>query len=275
MTSSEEEEINDSVKSTSVTSVFASLDFKSAKKSVSRLTQLCKRPRMSSFDENEDPNSSTPLSALPADHALKSARKLVRFSTNHHLSLASSLNDSIRFSTPVRNHEALKSPSASPSTPFRTPKSVKKGKKIDRILGTPDYLAPELLLRQPHSFGVDWWGLGVCLYEFMTGIPPFTDETPEAVFENILNLKMEWPEEEGEILSTSAIDAIKALLTLDPRQRADFEAMKCMSLFQDLDWDNLTEIQAPFIPQPDDEMDTGYFQARNLAQHWKVSQINL
>ena len=39
---------------------------------------------------------------------------------------------------------------------------------------------------------------GVCLYEFMTGIPPFTDETPEKVFDNILNMRMEWPEDEGE-----------------------------------------------------------------------------
>jgi serine/threonine-protein kinase greatwall len=40
---------------------------------------------------------------------------------------------------------------------------------------------------------VDWWSLGVCLYEFMTGIPPFMDETPEAVFDNILSGRMEWP----------------------------------------------------------------------------------
>ena len=140
------------------------------------------------------------------------------------------------------------------------------------ILGTPDYLAPELLLRQPHSYAVDWWGLGVCFYEFMTGIPPFTDETPEEVFENILNLKMEWPEE-SEALSESAVKAIKSLLTLDPEQRADFEKMQKMEFFEDLDFANLTEVDAPFVPQPDDETDTCYFEPRNLAQHWNVSEI--
>ena len=50
------------------------------------------------------------------------------------------------------------------------------------FVGTPDYLAPELLLRQPHTAKVDWWGLGICLYEFMTGIPPFMDETPGMFF---------------------------------------------------------------------------------------------
>ena len=62
-----------------------------------------------------------------------------------------------------------------------------------RILGTPDYLAPELLLHNPHSNAVDWWGLGICLYEFLIGVPPFSDETAELVFENILAGQLEWP----------------------------------------------------------------------------------
>lgn len=75
------------------------------------------------------------------------------------------------------------------NTPFRTPKSVRRGGDMgsdERVLGTPDYLAPELLLMQGHGASVDWWSLGVCLYEFMTGIPPFNDETPQKVFDNIL-----------------------------------------------------------------------------------------
>lgn len=183
---------------------------------------------------------------------------------------------SIRFSTPVRKSNSLSPPEIA-TTPFRTPKLLKT-KKIpvrenDRILGTPDYLAPELLLRLPHSYGVDWWGLGICLYEFMTGIPPFTDETPDKVFDNILNMRIEWPEDEAEVLSNQAVDAIQSLLTADQDERADFEKMQKMELFQDLDWSNLTDMEAPFVPQPDDETDTGYFEARNVAQHWKVSQI--
>ncbi|KAG7231259.1 hypothetical protein INR49_012090 [Caranx melampygus] len=75
-------------------------------------------------------------------------------------------------------------------TPFRTPKSVRRGAlpvEGAPILGTPDYLAPELLLGKPHDCMVDWWALGVCLFEFLTGVPPFNDETPQLVFQNILN----------------------------------------------------------------------------------------
>eukprot|EP00095_Tigriopus_kingsejongensis_P004076 maker-scaffold1580_size34946-snap-gene-0.8 protein:Tk04076 transcript:maker-scaffold1580_size34946-snap-gene-0.8-mRNA-1 annotation:"microtubule-associated serine threonine-protein kinase-like" len=92
------------------------------------------------------------------------------------------------------------------ATPFRTPKSLKKPSlsiKNERILGTPDYLAPELLLRQPHTNAVDWWGLGVCLYEFLTGVPPFSDETPALVFQNILALNLDFPEGD-EALSAGA-----------------------------------------------------------------------
>ncbi|XP_066136702.1 serine/threonine-protein kinase greatwall isoform X3 [Saccopteryx bilineata] len=67
-------------------------------------------------------------------------------------------------------------------TPYRTPKSVRRGAAPaddGRILGTPDYLAPELLLGRAHGPAVDWWALGVCLFEFLTGIPPFNDETPQ------------------------------------------------------------------------------------------------
>jgi len=55
------------------------------------------------------------------------------------------------------------------------------------LLGTPDYLAPELLLGFGHGPAVDWWSLGVCLFEFLAGYPPFMDESPEAIFKNILS----------------------------------------------------------------------------------------
>lgn len=48
-----------------------------------------------------------------------------------------------------------------------------------RAVGTPDYLAPELLLGTGHGAEVDWWSLGAILYEFVTGIPPFNADSPE------------------------------------------------------------------------------------------------
>ncbi|XP_009573048.1 PREDICTED: serine/threonine-protein kinase greatwall, partial [Fulmarus glacialis] len=162
-------------------------------------------------------------------------------------------------------------------TPYRTPKSVRRGAapvEGERILGTPDYLAPELLLTKPHGSAVDWWALGVCLFEFLTGIPPFNDETPAQVFQNILKRDIPWPEGE-EKLSDNAQNAIDILLTIDSTKRAGLKELKHHPLFHGVDWDNLQNQTMPFIPQPDDETDTYYFEARNNAQHLTVSGFSL
>ncbi|XP_006139809.1 serine/threonine-protein kinase greatwall isoform X2 [Tupaia chinensis] len=162
-------------------------------------------------------------------------------------------------------------------TPYRTPKSVRRGAApVDdgRILGTPDYLAPELLLGRAHGPAVDWWALGVCLFEFLTGIPPFNDETPQQVFQNILKRDIPWPEGE-EKLSDNAQNAVEILLTIDDTKRAGMKELKHHPLFRDMDWENLQHQTMPFIPQPDDETDTSYFEARNNAQHLTISGFSL
>ncbi|XP_053669866.1 serine/threonine-protein kinase greatwall [Anopheles nili] len=161
-------------------------------------------------------------------------------------------------------------------TPFRTPKSVRRAPmgSDERILGTPDYLAPELLLQQGHGPAVDWWALGVCLYEFLTGVPPFNDETPQKVFENILGRNIEWPTGE-ESLSTEAVDVVEQLLEMDPTKRPAAEQMQQMAYFSSVDWKNMGSMEPPFIPNPDDPLDTGYFEARNVLQHLKLSNFNM
>ena len=108
---------------------------------------------------------------------------------------------------------------------------------------------------------VDWWALGVCLFEFMTGIPPFNDETPQAVFHNILNRDIPWPEGEEE-LSDTAKEAIDSLLTFDPSLRPTGSSVMKMKLFDHIDWDKLLEAEPPFLPQPDSLTDTCYFQGK-------------
>uniref|UniRef100_UPI00358EE763 serine/threonine-protein kinase greatwall-like isoform X2 n=1 Tax=Myxine glutinosa TaxID=7769 RepID=UPI00358EE763 len=162
-------------------------------------------------------------------------------------------------------------------TPFRTPKTVRRGVAIHdksvHIFGTPDYLAPELLLGILHGTAVDWWALGVCLFEFLTGVPPFSDETPQQVFQNILQRDIPWPVD-GEALSYDAHDAISRLLEIDHTKREGFNMLQEHPLFAKLVWDRLLEQPMQFVPQPDDETDTTYFQARNEAQHLKVSQFS-
>ncbi|XP_061708783.1 serine/threonine-protein kinase greatwall isoform X2 [Cydia pomonella] len=175
-----------------------------------------------------------------------------------------------------RSPTECKTPLATAQTPYRTPKSVRRGNQVSdqRILGTPDYLAPELLLKQGHGPQVDWWALGVCLYEFMTGVPPFNDETPQAVFNNILSRNLEWPEGE-EALSEEAVGAVEALLTMEPWERPAATAVKSMPLFRAVNWENQLNAEPPFVPTPDDLHDTGYFQARNILQQLHVSNFDM
>ncbi|XP_034428846.1 serine/threonine-protein kinase greatwall isoform X2 [Hippoglossus hippoglossus] len=199
-------------------------------------------------------------------------------------STSASYHSACGAATPVQNRVSSNSslcqtPQAMSTshTPFRTPKSVRRGAlpvEGAPILGTPDYLAPELLLGKPHDFMVDWWALGVCLFEFLTGIPPFNDETPQLVFQNILNRDIPWPEDEEE-LSENSRTAIEILLTMDMTKRAGLKELKRHPLLDGLDWDNLQNQPMPFIPQPTDETDTSYFDARNNAQHIAVSGFSL
>ena len=182
------------------------------------------------------------------------------------------------FKTPV--HPAVCGVSPVRQTPLRTPKSMPRPRRCtsaqpSRILGTPDYLAPELLRGGSHGKAVDWWALGACLYEFMTGIPPFNDETPELVFENILSLNIEWPEGE-EALSPAAVSCIMSLLALEPAARADDEVLqRDTELTSRVRWAEILDQAPPFVPQPDSATDTTYFHAKNNIQGLKVSCVDI
>ncbi|KAJ3673994.1 hypothetical protein LUZ60_005986 [Juncus effusus] len=86
--------------------------------------------------------------------------------------------------------------------------------KTRSAVGTPDYLAPEILLGTEHGCAADWWSVGVILFELITGIPPFTARSPEMIFDNILNRRIPWPDVPNEI-SVEAQDLIDRLLTHD------------------------------------------------------------
>lgn len=134
-----------------------------------------------------------------------------------------------------------------------------------RVVGTPDYLAPEILLGTGHGPAVDWWALGVIVFEFLTGIPPFNDETVEQIFGNILNRDIPWPEEN---MTGDAKDFIDKLLTLDPTQRlgsSGTEKVKGHSFFGNITWETLLDkpFKNEFISLPGDNTYTGNFLRRD------------
>jgi serine/threonine protein kinase len=140
-------------------------------------------------------------------------------------------------------------------------------------VGTPDYLAPEILLGTGHAETADWWSVGIILFELLTGIPPFNAEHPQTIFDNILNRKIPWPDVPEE-MSYEAMDLIDKLLTEDPNQRLGAKGaaeVKRHPFFKDINWDTLQRQKAAFVPTSDGALDTSYFTSRYM---WNSSEGN-
>ncbi|KAK7251743.1 hypothetical protein RIF29_35201 [Crotalaria pallida] len=147
-------------------------------------------------------------------------------------------------------------------------------RKKRSAVGTPDYLAPEILLGTGHGYTADWWSVGVILFELLVGIPPFNAEHPQTIFDNILNRKIPWPQVPEE-MSPEAHDLIDRLLTEDPNQRLGARGaseVKEHVFFKDINWDTLARQKAAFVPASESALDTSYFTSR---YSWNTSDGGL
>ncbi|KAJ1769772.1 rim15, signal transduction response regulator [Coemansia sp. RSA 1813] len=178
-------------------------------------------------------------------------------------------------------------------------------------LGTPDYIAPESILGLEAGKDVDWWALGIICYEFIFGIPPFHDETPEKVFKNILSAETDfyddlhdqleakrkqpskstddicssfgedgYDDDEPDVpsISPEIRDFITKLLCRDPKQRLGHngaEEVKAHPMFRGIDWNTLLETQASFIPNVENIEDTDYFDSRGATMNDNESMDRL
>ncbi|GAB2291307.1 hypothetical protein Dimus_025565 [Dionaea muscipula] len=141
-------------------------------------------------------------------------------------------------------------------------------------VGTPDYLAPEILLRSHHGYAADWWSVGIILFELITGVPPFNAETPEIIFHNMLNRKIIWPPCG---MSSEAQDLINRFLVLDPHHRLGANGaseVKAHLFFKGINWETLASQKAAFVPQPEALDDTSYFVSRCEKKFKSEDQIS-
>ncbi|PAV60219.1 hypothetical protein WR25_21469 [Diploscapter pachys] len=138
--------------------------------------------------------------------------------------------------------------------------------KDKQLCGTPEYIAPEVILRQGYGKPVDWWALGVILYEFLIGIVPFYGDSPEDLFSKVISEEVEYPEGE-EALPQEAEDLIRKLLEKNPNERLGTlngaPQLISHAFFDPLDFTTLLRQKAEFVPQLDNEEDTSYFDTRS------------
>ncbi|PNY15956.1 serine/threonine-protein kinase CBK1-like protein [Trifolium pratense] len=128
-------------------------------------------------------------------------------------------------------------------------------------VGTPDYIAPEVLLKKGYGVECDWWSLGAIMYEMLVGYPPFYSDDPVTTCRKIVHWKnhLKFPDEAR--LTPEAKDLICRLLSGVPHRLGTRGAneIKSHPWFRDVIWDRLYETEAAFKPRVIGELDTQNF----------------
>ncbi|KAF2763822.1 kinase-like protein [Teratosphaeria nubilosa] len=131
------------------------------------------------------------------------------------------------------------------------------------IVGSPDYMAPEVLKGEEYDFTVDYWSLGCMLFEALAGYPPFAGATVDETWQNLKRwqsvLRKPEYEDPNYFLSRRTWDLITRLIAPKAARLRGIKALQLHDYFREVNWASLRTERAPFVPELDCETDAGYF----------------
>ena len=135
------------------------------------------------------------------------------------------------------------------------------------LCGTPEYLAPEVIRNSGHGMAVDWWALGILVYEMLIGQPPFWDQNPMRIYEQIVAGQIRFPSSSRSFhVSSTARSFILHLCQTEPTQRLGYIAggssrVRDHPFFDGVDWEALyyKRRRGPIIPRVEWAGDAGNF----------------
>lgn len=151
------------------------------------------------------------------------------------------------------------------------------GNTTSTFCGTPEFMAPEILLEQRYSRAVDWWAFGILLYEMLLGQAPFRGDDEDEIFDAILEDEPLYPIQ----MPRESVSLLQRLLTRDPARRLgagpnDADEVKAHPFFRDVNWDDLLHkrVPPPFCPTLKNASDTTWFdtEVRCLSTYPLVHQ---
>ena len=143
-------------------------------------------------------------------------------------------------------------------------------------VGTPDYIAPEIFARKGYDESVDWWSIGVILFEMVVGYPPFFADDPSITCQKILHWKKTFAIPREANLSREVTDLIRKLVA-DSSTRLGVkgaEEIKRHPFFNGIDWDNIRNAASPWVPKLTSDYDTTNFDKFEEAEPFYPSDIN-